>query len=392
MMSDTKKIPKQKRELLNQLKGDNLGILLETIEVINSTNHVKSIVDESMEATRLVMKSEASSLMLLDRDTGELYVSLPTGPAKEDIKGKSIPKYRGIAGWVVKNKKPYITNDAQSSEHFWGELADHFTTRNLICVPLIDRSNKVVGVIQALNRRKGEDFTPHDIPVFQALASHIAVAISRAQKIDRIEKRISEKDAMITEIHHRIKNNLQTVSALLEKELPEIHEEKAKEVMRSLYLRIRSMSRLHDLLCRKSLSDKVDMDVYLVQLTNRIDEMMNDLHSEIQLKVNAGEVQIPSDKALLCGLILNELLLNIYKHAFVDQQEKAEIVIDLERVGDEIVIRLADNGIGFSEMPDFNKKSSFGLWIVDVMLKKLKATMDLKSEGGAEFTIRFKAE
>ena len=392
MKSDTKKIPKQKRELLNQLKGDNLGILLETIEVINSTNHVKSIVDESMEATRLVMKSEASSLMLLDSDTGELYVSLPTGPAKEDIKGKSIPKNRGIAGWVVENKKPYITNDAQSSEHFWGELADQFTTRNLICVPLIDRSNKVVGVIQALNRRKGEDFTPHDIPVFQALASHIAVAISRAQKIDHIEKRISEKDAMITEIHHRIKNNLQTVSALIEKELPAIEEEKAKEVMRSLYLRIRSMSRLHDLLCRKSLSDKVDMDVYLVELTNRLDEMMNKLHPEIQVKVNAGKVQIPSDKALLCGLILNELLLNIYKHAFVDQQEGAEIVIDLEQLDDEVVIRLADNGIGFSEMPDFNKKSSFGLWIVDVMLKKLKAKMDLKSEGGSEFSIRFKVE
>ncbi len=115
----------------NQDKIDDLGddgttpsrLIMDTIEGIHHTEEFKSVLVESMESTRLVMNAEASSLMLLDRDTGELYVSMPTGPAKMLVAGKSIPKSKGIAGWVVENKRPYITNDVSQSEYFFGELA-----------------------------------------------------------------------------------------------------------------------------------------------------------------------------------------------------------------------------------------------------------------------------
>lgn len=389
MQSEETKENISKGEALKNLTGENLDLLMDTIEGINRTLEFKSIINESMEAVRLVMNSEASSLMLLDEDTGKLYVSLPTGPAKKEIIGKSIPKNSGIGGWVVENKRPYITNDIKESGLFWGDLSKKFKTRNVICVPLINKENNVIGVLQAVNRRKNGDFSPHDIPVFQALASHITVAIERAREVDRLYERIREKDVMITEIHHRIKNNLQVVSALIEKEEQNVKDKSAKKLLSDMRMRIRSMSRLHDMLCRKELTDDIELDAYLSQLTDKIEETMGSLQVEADLHLKAEKVFLTSQRALLCGLILNELLLNIYKHAFTDNDHKGKIEVELYQDQENIFLNVSDNGIGLPEHFDFRNRQSIGLWIVEVMLKKLHGKINVESKSGTRFSIVF---
>jgi two-component sensor histidine kinase len=387
MQSEETKENISKGEALRNLPGENLDLLMDTIEGINRTLEFKSIINESMEAVRLVMNSEASSLMLLDEETGKLYVSLPTGPAKEEIKGKSIPKNSGIGGWVVENKRPYITNDIKESGLFWGDLSKKFRTRNVICVPLINRENNVIGVLQAVNRRKNGDFTPHDIPVFQALASHITVAIERAREVDRLYERIREKDVMITEIHHRIKNNLQVVSALIEKEEQNVKDKSAKKLLSDMRMRIRSMSRLHDMLCRKELTDDIELDSYLSQLTDKIEETMGSLQVEADLHLKTEKIFLTSQRALLCGLILNELLLNIYKHAFTDNDHNGKIEVELYQDQKNIFLNVSDNGIGLPEHFDLLNRQSIGLWIVDVMLKKLHGKINVETKSGTRFSI-----
>jgi len=392
MEPEETKVNISQEDALKNLPKENLTLLFDTIEAINSTIEFKTLLIESMEAIRLVMKSEASSLMLIDEGTGELFVSMPTGPVKEDVKGKTIPKNKGIGGWVVENKTPYISNDVNSSEIFWGDLAKKFKTRNVICVPLINRSNEIIGVLQAVNRRKNGEFTPHDIPVFQALASHITVAIDRARKIDKLHSHIHHQDSMIVEIHHRIKNNLQIVSALLENELPSIKDNHAKEVMSSMFLRIRSMARLHDLLCQRNLSNEVDLGAYLTQLSDKIEETINNMNVEASIHLKTKKINIKSERALLCGLILNELLLNSYKHAFTDNAEKGNINIELSSENDQILLRVSDDGTGLPDEFDISKKESIGLWIVDVMLKKLEGEVIVHRNDGTRFEIRFPKE
>jgi two-component sensor histidine kinase len=382
----------------NQDKFDNLGdvdprherLLMDTIEGIHHTEEFKSVLVDSMESTRLVMNAEASSLMLLDRDTGELYVSMPTGPAKMLVAGKSIPKSKGIAGWVVENKRPYITNDVSQSEYFFGELAEGFKTRNIICVPLINRDNDVIGVMQALNRRNNEDFTSRDVPVFQALASHITIAIERTRMIDVLHDRLKQKDAIITEIHHRIKNNLQIISALVENELPDIKDKHAENILQGISLRIQSMSRLHDMLSEKNLKTSVELSDYLSQLSQKIEETMRSFLYDIKIDLNSEQVVVRQEQALLCGLILNELLINIYKHAFREEGEAGVIEISLTKNGDMVELRVSDNGVGLPEDFRLKKKESIGMWIVDVLLKKLDAEFDVETGEGTRFIIRFK--
>lgn len=379
------------KDALADLPNENFRLLLDTIEGINQTNEFKSALVESMESARLVMNSEASSLMLLDKETGELFISMPTGPAKKEVIGKRIPEKKGIGGWVLANRRPYLTNNVESSEHFYGDITDDFKTRNILCVPLINRKNEVIGVLQAINRRNGEEFTPHHVPVFQALASHVTIAIERTRQIDLLHDRLKEKDAMLTEVHHRIKNNLQILSGQIENELSDIKDDQAKKVLQNMIMRVNSMSKLHDLLCEKNLQKTVDLGVYLKQLSDKIEETMNAVLMDVTIELRADSVKLPQEKALLCGLILNELIINIYKHAFVEG-EKGNVEIDLNAEGGLAKLTVSDNGVGLPD--DFNlvKEYSIGMWIVGELIKKLGATLESKPGTGTRFTLSFTSE
>lgn len=374
---------------LSDQPKESLHLLLDTIEGINRTMELKSLLAESMEATRIVMRSEASSLMLLDEDTGELFVSLPTGPVKEEIKGKSIPKNQGVGGWVVENRRPFLSNNVEETDIFWGDLADDFTTQNILCVPLIDKDDNVMGVIQALNRRKNADFTPHDIPVFQALASHVTVAIERAKQVEDLYSRLKEKEVMLTETHHRIKNNLAAISGLIEMELPSVKDQHAEEVLKTTYTRIQSMTKVHDLLCQKGLFRDIELGIYLKQLTEQIESTMGTEPTNVSINLKAENVHVSANQALLCGLILNELIVNIYKHAF-EGLDEGEITIDLFQEDDNAVLTVTDNGQGLPEDFEFRSGKSIGMWIIDVLLKKLNGKIELDGEReGAHFRISF---
>ncbi|MDX1617955.1 MAG: histidine kinase dimerization/phosphoacceptor domain -containing protein [Balneolaceae bacterium] len=350
---------------------------------------LRSLLNESMEATRIVMNSEASSLMLLDEDTGELFVSLPTGPVKEEIKGMSIPKNQGVGGWVVENRRPFLSNNVEESDIFWGDLAEDFTTKNILCVPLIDKDEDVIGVIQAINRRSNADFTPHDIPVFQALAAHITVAIERARQIEGMHSRLKEKEVMLTETHHRIKNNLAAISGLIEMEMPSVHDQHATDVLKTTYTRIQSMTKVHDLLCQKGLFRDIELGIYLKQLTKQIEQTMGSVPAEVHITLKAENVHVSSNQALLCGLVLNELIVNIYKHAF-EEMDEGEIIIDLFKEDDMAVLQVADNGRGLPDDFELRGGKSIGMWIIDALLKKLDGKIEINGEGeGAHFRITF---
>ncbi|MFO7800519.1 histidine kinase dimerization/phosphoacceptor domain -containing protein [Rhodohalobacter sp.] len=379
-------------ESFEALPDNNLRLLLDTIEGINQTKEFKSVLVESMEAIRLIMNSEASSLMLIDKDTGELYVSMPTGPVKTDIAGKRIPKDKGISGWVVSQKRPYLTNNPSESEHFYGDLVEGFKTRNIICVPLINRENDVIGVMQALNRRDGNEFTTRDVPVMQALASHITSAIERTRMIDRLHDRLKQKDTIIAEIHHRIKNNLQVILSIVETEAMDMESGNPKDVLSDVAHRIKSMAKLHEMLSEKNLENRVELGGYLRQLSETIQETMHSILYNVKLELKSDKVEVRQEQALLCGLIINELLINIYKHAFLEDEQEGKIQIILTREDNQVKLEVSDNGVGLPEDFKFEKGESIGMWIVEELLKKLDAQILVEGVGGARFMITFLSE
>lgn len=374
---------------LNHQASDSFHFLLDTIEGINRAMEFKSLLYESIETICTVMNAEASSLMLLDKDTGELFVSLPTGPVKEEIKGKSIPKHKGVGGWVIKHKEPFLSNNPDENDIFWGDLTDDFVTRNIICVPLLDNSDRPIGVIQAINRKDGKDFQSHDIPVFEALANHVTIAIERTRKLENMHDGLKAKEVMLTEIHHRIKNNLATISSLIEIEIPEVEDQDAKQILKNTYSRIQSVTEVHDLLCNNNFLEDIDLGIYLEQLADKISDVLSTDETNMAIHIKAESVQIGSERAMLCGLVLNELIINCYKHAFRDM-EKGEITISLGLVGDKnIRLEVSDNGVGVDENFTLEETQSIGTWVINVLLRRLEADVSIERLKGTRFVITF---
>ncbi len=339
MESDEHKLPDTAE--LKDNSSENLHVLLNTIEGINQSRELKSILEESMEATRLVMSSAASSLMLLDEETGELNISLPTGPAKKEIRGKRIPKSKGIGGWVLENKQPYISNDLESSDIFWGEVAEEFKTNNIICVPLINKNNKAIGVLQALNKRRGEEFNPHDIPVFQALASHVTMAIERARKQEELLIRIENQEKLLAEFHRQVESSLEIISSLVEKDTEGLNNAASKEVLQDANNRIHSLGGVQKFLSKQEMADEVALAVYLRRLGLKICEAFSGTDS-IEIEVSGDSVEVGAEKALISGLILYELLIKVHQFALL-YNRWGKISIDIARMkSDQIQIRIND--------------------------------------------------
>jgi sigma-B regulation protein RsbU (phosphoserine phosphatase) len=176
---------------------DRIKDLLGLIARINSTISLEELLGAIMESTKTIMQSEASSLMLLDRETRELVIALPTGPAKAEISGKRIPPGKGFAGWVAEHKKPILQNDPQHDSRFLGEISSNsgFTTKSLVCVPLRNAEGDVIGVLQAVNRIGRDGFDDSDLDLLMSLANQAAIAIEREKLVQKeiVAQRYSEQ-------------------------------------------------------------------------------------------------------------------------------------------------------------------------------------------------------
>jgi two-component sensor histidine kinase len=344
-----------------------------------------------MEAAKVVMNAEASSLMLLDEMTGDLNVSIPTGPVKDKIMGMAIPKSKGIGGWVISYNQPFISNDVTESDIFWKDLTDDFTTKNIICVPLRNEHGEAFGVLQAINRKDGKPFVNEDVAMFESLALHASSAIERSREYESMKGRLHDREVQIAEIHHRLKNNLSTICALLEFDLNELSESKSRRAISAANSRLRAVAIAHSLLYDQDEIDQIVLSKYLGSVIQNIEKVFKDPEKEIYIQSSIEETDLDANRAMLCGMIVNELLINAYKHAF-EGKRGGEIVVTLkETPNNEIVLIVADNGIGFQDQGDNSSTKPTGHFILKALARKLKAEISFKEnpEIGAACLLKF---
>ncbi|MEP1307040.1 MAG: GAF domain-containing protein [Balneola sp.] len=368
-----------------------MKLLLHAIEGINRTMELKQLLLKCMESVCTVVEAEASSLMLLDNSTGRLHLSVPTGPVKDEIKGQIIPRDKGVAGWVLKNKKPYLENDMKKSKEFFGDISEGFTTKNLICVPLFDSQQEVIGVAQALNKKEGREFTEKDISVFETLASHVALSIEKAKEVDELRNTIKDKEARLKEIHKGFENSLSALNALVQLQVPMLSDENAKFMMKATGSRIETIAHAHEVLFNSEEQETVDLGFYLGHLTSTIVEIFGDYEKEISYSLDIDKVGLKASIALTVGLIINEVILNMYREAFIGQ-EKGRISIAVKKDGgDKVLISISDNGNGVSEFLDGTAPDNLASIIIQTLGDKLNADsrQHVNGEGGTTFTMIF---
>ena len=179
--------------------------LMKVIANINSTLDIGELLALIMESAKSVMQSEASSLMMLDKNTGELIISIPTGPVKAKLSDLRIPRGKGIAGWVATHGEPLIVPDVSVDPRFYEEAdrASGFKTKSILCVPMRNMNGEIIGVLEAINRHSKIPFSKLDISLLSELADQAAIAIENARLYEESVRELKEaKDAL--DRHNRL--------------------------------------------------------------------------------------------------------------------------------------------------------------------------------------------
>ena len=214
----------------------------------------------------------------------------------------------------------------------------------------------------------------------------------RKKSEEIIENSLKEKTTLLSEIHHRVKNNLAIVSGLLQLQKNEVKDEKVTAAFEQSINRIISIAMVHELMYKSPELSSINIQTYLDMLVPAISAAMNDHNRNIEFDIEIDEYKLNINQAIPIGLLLNELITNSFKYAFQDQEE-GMIKIKLDADGEKVTVLYEDNGSGFGDDSNFDKPKNLGLNLIHTQLQQLDAiyTVDTRDKFKLEFTFESEA-
>ncbi len=323
----------------------------------------------------------------------------------------------GIIQHVCRSREMVVLDNAEKEGDFTGD--PHVMknrSKSILCIPLLNQG-KLNGILYLENNLTTGAFTPHRVGVMNLLSAHMAISIENArlyqnleQKVkertqdleqeigerkraeEKIEASLKEKEVLLKEIHHRVKNNLQIITSLLSLQSKYIDDQQAVAILQVSRERVRAMSLVHERLYESKDLSKIDLREYIRNLIAYLFDSYSLHAGRVKSKTRIGNIGLGIDTAIPLGLIINELISNSLKYAF-PEKKKGEIRVNLTKSKDkeyDYTLIAADNGIGIPEDIDFRQSNSLGMQLVTSLVMQLHGVIDLDREGGTKFTIKFK--
>jgi len=221
--------------------------------------------------------------------------------------------------------------------------------------------------------------------------SHLLLMLNdireRRQAEDVIKRSLEEKEVMLKEIHHRVKNNMQVISSLLSLQAKGVADSTVKAMLEESRNRVSSMSLVHEKLYQSKDLAYIDFKDYLQSLVAGIANTYK--RHDVVISVDMEPVALDVNVGIPCGLIVNELVSNSLKHAFPDGR-KGTIILGINKNSEgNYVLFIADNGIGFPTEVVFRKTSTLGLQLVNVLSAQINGNIELSQEEGTRFNVTF---
>jgi two-component sensor histidine kinase len=204
-----------------------------------------------------------------------------------------------------------------------------------------------------------------------------------------IKTSLAEKEILLKEIHHRVKNNLMIIYSLLNLQAGYLEDEKSREIFKESQSRARSMALIHERLYLSTDLKLIDFGDYLQTLSAELLHTYATQKEIIELEMNVENIKMDINHAIPLGLISNELITNCFKHAFPNGRN-GKVQIDLRKNGGLCEMIVRDNGVGFPEEIDFRNTNSLGLQMINSLTKQIDGSIDLDNNPGTEFKITFK--
>lgn len=207
-----------------------------------------------------------------------------------------------------------------------------------------------------------------------------------------IKNSLKEKETLLAEIHHRVKNNLAIISGLLEMQTYNAEQDAIVKALKESQSRIQSIAMVHEKLYQSESFTNIPFDKYLDELLTLLANTFSGKHSLVKVKKDIHTVFLDVNQAIPCGLIFNELITNAYKHAFVEGNGEHEPIIHvaLQKEGSDIILQVRDNGQGLPGNFTINEPSTLGTTLIQTLVEQLAGTLEFTSDNGASFTVSFR--
>ncbi len=376
---------------------DNLGKICQILGVARDITRLKSI-EQSLRKTQAQLRQREKLLRLT-------LEQAPIGIVTCDLSGKFLhfnPAFSQILGYSSQELKQMSwahiteTNDLQLQEKYYQKLlageVRSFQLEN--CYKRQD-GTKIQGIIRVALIRDAKGSPIHYVAQLEDVTE-------RKQAEAKIQASLKEKEVLLKEIHHRVKNNLQIVSSLLDLQAEYIQEPEILEKLEDSKHRLLAMSLIHETLYQSETLTQVDFSDYIERLATNILFAQSTDCDRIKLEFNLEPVFLNLETAIPCGLLLNELITNSIKHAFPDPLQ-GKIYIELHYQSAEtapnqnqtscqepkIMLKVSDNGIGLPANMDFKETKSLGLTLIHDLTQQLGGNLAINLSNGTQFTLIF---
>ena len=333
---------------------------------ITERKDAEMALHRSEETARVILDASPDAITLADREGMILAVNAAfaevVGKAVQDIVGQS--SYDLLLDELAQDRKVLVDQAIETGRPVNYQLNSQDRSIDVLIYPVADGQGTIKQVVTF-----SRDVTKQRQLENQLLAS------------------LAEKEVLLKEIHHRVKNNMQVISSLLDLQSGYVTDKAVQEMMQGNRKRVRSMALVHEQLYQTADLARIDFAQYVEQLTGLLARSYDQTAGYIDLQLAVESVRLSVETAVPLGLIVNELVSNAYKHAFVDGRS-GQIHIHLQSIEeDQICLTVQDNGVGFPPDVDFRQSPSLGLTIIMTLVDQLQGNIKLASQNGTQFEI-----
>ena len=379
-------------------------MLADLAQSLSASLDLDTVLQRVVAGAQELCASERAILMLREPDSDVLTARYAVGAPQMAYAGLRIESGKGMGGQVMRTARPWRTDHYATDPRFSKEyLAGTWAGGNIsvLAVPILT-GTRVDGVFYVSNP-PFHSFTDRDEELLVRLATHAAIAIQNAQLYQQAQEELAqrrqaetqltaslrEKEVLLKEVHHRVKNNLQIVSSLLELQSDALDNAALLAQFRDSQDRIRSMALVHETLYQSQELARLDLARYIHTLSAQLVQSYNIDPQRISVLIQVDPIVLDMDQAIPCGLILNELLSNAFKYAF-PQNRTGAVHVELHAdTAQQAALVVRDNGIGFPDEIDFRHTESLGLQLVAMLTEQLQGTIALERADGTTFTLTF---
>jgi len=353
-------------------RASQLSTLSEVSKTITSDLYLEEILQLIVAATADSMSFKICSLMLLDEDKQELVIKATQSKSREYAKKANIKIGGSVAGRALAEGRTITVYDLKhSTEYATPDLARREGLSSLAAIPLLVK-NKKIGVLNCYTE-KPHHFSDDEISVLSALGNHAAIAIEHAK--------LMVKSAIIQEMHHRVKNNLQQVASLLRLQMHYVGQRSVEQVLTESLNRILAIASVHELLAREDL-DIISVKEVAEQIIQATAQGILAPNKHIAMKIEGVDILLPSAQATSVALILNELVQNAVEHGFGEGMDDGDIRISLGEDAKFVTLEVSNDGTPLPKGFDIRKTDSLGLQIVESLVRgDLQGRFTLTNEG-----------